>query len=289
MNDLLRPAMEKAISKSTDPTSYRGARLSGTAPFDQIIALDQNPIGHTNRADVSTYVDLLTSLRYFFAELPEAKAHGLKPKHFSFNHRSGMCTACWGLGMRHISLQFLPPVKITCEACQGYRFNPLSLQIKTKGKHLGHILKMTVEEARNFLPPIPKVIRILDTLIQVGLGYLELGQEIATLSGGEAQRLRLSRELSKRSKQNTLYLLDEPTVGLHSEDILKLLAIFHALVNRGHSVLLIEHNIDVIQNVDFVIDMGPGCGAQGGEIISTGTPEQIKADPKSITGSVLSL
>lgn len=289
INNLLRPAMELALRQYPIPDSivHKKARLSGIAAFDQIIALNQNPIGHTNRADISTYVDLLTPLRYFFAELPEAKARGLKPKHFSFNHRSGMCTACFGLGSRSIPLQFLPSVKVSCDACSGFRLNPLSLQVSTKGKHLGNILKMTVVEARAFLPPIPKVIRILDTLLRVGLGYLELGQEIATLSGGEAQRLRLSRELAKRSKKTTLYLLDEPTVGLHSEDILKLLAIFHALVDQGHSLILIEHHVDVIQNADFIIDLGPGSGVQGGRVIATGTPEELRLNPHSITGPFL--
>lgn len=289
MNDLLRPAFEKALAsrKPLDTMKIQGATVSGIAQFDKVLVLDQNPIGHTNRADVSTYVDLLTPLRYFFADLPEAKARGLQPKHFSFNHKKGMCTSCWGLGTRHISLQFLPPVKVTCDACHGFRLNPLSLKVLTKGKHLGHILHMTVDEARPFLPPIPKVVRILDTLISVGLGYLQLGQEIASLSGGEAQRLRLSRELAKRSTGKTLYLLDEPTVGLHSDDIVKLLSIFHALVDKGNTVMIIEHNLDIIANADYLIDMGPGSGMNGGQIVALGTPEQIAANKKSLTGTYL--
>ncbi|MBS0605588.1 MAG: excinuclease ABC subunit UvrA [Verrucomicrobia bacterium] len=289
MNDLLRPAAEKALSgrKPIDAVKTNGTSVSGLAQFDKLLVLDQNPIGHTNRADVSTYVDLLTPLRYFFADLPEAKARGLQPRHFSFNHKKGMCTSCWGLGTRHISLQFLPPVKVTCDACHGYRLNPLSLKVMTKGKHLGNILQMTVEEARPFLPPIPKVIRILDTLISVGLGYLQLGQEIATLSGGEAQRLRLSRELAKRSTGKTLYLLDEPTVGLHSDDIVKLLCIFHTLVDKGNTVLIIEHNLDIIANADYLIDMGPGSGVHGGQIVATGTPEKIAQEKQSLTGNHL--
>ena len=289
MNDLLRPSIEQALSgrKPLDVVQTNGTEVSGIAQFTKLLVLDQNPIGHTNRADVSTYVDLLTPLRYFFADLPEAKMRGLQPKHFSFNHKKGMCTSCWGLGTRHISLQFLPPVKVMCDACHGYRLNPLSLQVATKGKHLGHILQMTVEEARPFLPPIPKVIRILDTLLSVGLGYLQLGQEIASLSGGEAQRLRLSRELSKRSIGKTLYLLDEPTVGLHSDDIVKLLAIFHSLIDKGNTVLIIEHNLDIIANADHVIDMGPGSGSKGGQIVAEGTPEMIAADKSSLTGNYL--
>ncbi len=255
--------------------------------FEKILILDQNPIGQTNRSDVSTYVDLLTPLRYFFATLPLAQAKGLQPKHFSFNHRKGMCTACWGLGMRTIQLQFLPPVRVACESCRGFRLNPLSLEVHYKGKHLGDILNMTVEETRAFLIPIPKAVRILDTLIAVGLGYLQLGQEVATLSGGEAQRMRLSRELSKRSKGQTLYLFDEPTIGLHSEDILKLLAIFHALVDKGHTVILIEHNLDVIANADYLIDLGPEAGIAGGHVIAAGTPEEVARSPASYTGKYL--
>ncbi|MES2345029.1 MAG: excinuclease ABC subunit UvrA [Chlamydiota bacterium] len=255
--------------------------------FEQVLVLNQNPIGHTNRADVSTYVDLLTSLRYFFASLPAAKTRGLEPKHFSFNHKKGMCTHCSGLGTLTIPLQFLPPVKVECEACRGFRLNPLSLQVYYKGKHLGEILKMTVEEAKEFLLPIPKVVRTLDTLIAVGLGYLQLDQEIATLSGGEAQRLRLSRELSKRSKQKAIYLLDEPTIGLHQEDIAKLLPIFHTLVDKGHTLVVIEHNLDLIASADYLIDLGPEAGTLGGHLVATGTPEEIAQHPTSHTGRYL--
>lgn len=289
INALLRPAVEQSLSskKIKDEISYQGARIRGISAFDKLLVLDQNPIGHTNRADVSTYVDALTPLRYFYAALPEAAARGLQPKHFSFNHPKGMCTTCWGLGTRSISMQFLPPVKVTCEACQGYRLAPLSLNVRSKGKNLGQVLQMTVVEAREFLPPIPKLIRILDTLISVGLGYLQLGQEIATLSGGEAQRMRLSRELAKRSTGKTLYLFDEPTVGLHSEDVLKLVSIFHTLVDRGNTVVIIEHNLDIIANADTLIDMGPGSGVHGGKVIATGTPEEISRNPASLTGKYL--
>lgn len=198
-----------------------------------------------------------------------------------------MCTACWGLGVRTISMQFLPPVKVVCESCQGYRLNPLSLKVVTKGKHLGHILQMTVEEAIAFLPPIPKAVRILETLRLVGLGYLQLGQEIATLSGGEAQRMRLSRELAKRSTGSTLYLLDEPTVGLHTDDIVKLLAIFQQLVHLGNTVVIIEHHLDVIACADHLIDMGPGSGGKGGKVVAAGTPEEVSRNKDSITAPYL--
>jgi len=289
MNDLLRPAVEKALEskKIPDEIQFSGSTIKGISHFDKLLVLDQNPLGHTQRADVSTYVDLLTSLRTFFAALPLAQARGLMPKHFSFNHRKGMCTHCFGLGVRTVHLQFLLPVKVICEACHGFRLNPLSLQVTYKGKHLGHLLHMTVEEAKEFLLPIPKATRILDTLIAVGLNYLQLGQEIATLSGGEAQRLRLSRELAKRSTGKTLYLLDEPTIGLHSEDIIKLLSIFHSLTDKGNTLVLIEHNLDVIANADYIIDLGPGAGIHGGQLITEGTPEEIAAHPTSYTGKYL--
>ncbi|MGC2595750.1 MAG: excinuclease ABC subunit UvrA, partial [Rhabdochlamydiaceae bacterium] len=293
VSDLLQTAVAAALRgkrgrfKADNEITHLGTTFQGMGAFDKLLVLDQNPIGHTSRADVSTYVDLLSPLRYFFASLPEAKARGLSPKNFSFNHRKGMCTTCWGLGTRYISMQFLPPVKVTCESCHGYRLNPLSLKVTTKGKHLGHILQMTVEEALSFLPPIPKSVRILETLISVGLGYLQLGQEIATLSGGEAQRIRLSRELSKRSTGSTLYLLDEPTVGLHTDDIVKLLHIFQRLVEMGNTVFIIEHNLDLIATADHLIDMGPGSGLSGGKIIATGTPEEVAQNKSSLTAPYL--
>jgi excinuclease ABC subunit A len=293
LSDLLQPAVEIALrgkrgrSKGDKEIVYLGGQFQGADAFDKLLVLDQNPIGHTIRADVSTYIDLLSVLRYFFASLPEAKARGLSPKNFSFNHRKGMCTACFGLGTRNISMQFLPPVKVTCESCHGYRFNPLSLKITTKGKHLGEVLQMTAEEALSFLPPIPKSVRILETLISVGLGYLQLGQEIATLSGGEAQRMRLSRELAKRSTGSTLYLFDEPTVGLHADDIVKLLQIFHRLVDMGNTVIIIEHHLDLIATADYLIDMGPGSGINGGKIVAVGTPEEIARDKHSLIAPYL--
>lgn len=292
LQDLLKPAAELALKglrgkRGRPQVTHLGTTLEGMNHFDQLLNLTQDPMGHTNRADVSTYVDLLTPLRYFFASLPEAVARGLSAKCFSFNHRKGMCTTCTGLGFRLISMQFLPPVKVTCESCQGFRLNPLSLKVLLKGKSLGSILKMTVLEALDFLPLIPKVMRILQTLKSVGLGYLQLGQEVATLSGGEAQRIRLSKELSKRSSGHTLYLLDEPTVGLHADDIVKLVAIFQTLIEKGNTVVLIEHNLDVMACADHLIDIGPGCGHQGGYIVATGTPEEVARNKKSLTAPYL--
>jgi len=289
MNDLIRPAVKQSLAKRRNPdvVTYAGCTVSGISAFDKMLVIDQNPIGTTARADVSTYTDLSTPLRRHMAELPEAKARGLKPKHFSHNHLKGMCTKCWGLGKRKIEMQFLPPIRITCDSCHGYRLKPLSLQVKTRGMHLGQMLELTVEEAIEKLPPIPKLLKILETLISVGLGYLTLGQEIATLSGGEAQRLRLARELAKRSTGKTLYLFDEPTIGLHSEDILKLLKIFHTLVDKGNTVLMIEHNLDIIKNADYLIDIGPEAGSRGGEIVSMGMPEEVAEHPTSYTAEYL--
>lgn len=272
LHDIIKPIVEKDLL---------------TSPFHKLIALDQNPLGQSSRSDITTYVDLLAPLRQLFAELPTSKAKGLQAKHFSYNHRKGMCTTCYGIGVKQVSLQFLPPVQLTCPACHGNRLNPLSLSVNFKGKHLGQILEMTVLEARQFLEGFPKIMRLLDTLISVGLDYLQLGQEIASLSGGEQQRIRLSRELSKRSSGKTLYLLDEPTIGLHYEDIVKLLAIFHQLVDKGHTVVLIEHNIDVIRNADYIFELGPGAGRHGGELIAEGTPEKIATNPKALMSRYL--
>jgi len=255
--------------------------------IEKLVVLEQSPIGQTNRADVSTYIDLLTPLRFFFASLPSAKAKGLMPKNFSFNHRKGMCTKCWGLGVRTIQLQFLPPVKVECDACHGFRLNPLSLEVLLNGKHLGNILNMTVKEAKEWLPFIPKVMRMLETLTSVGLDYLKLGQEVQTLSGGEAQRLRLSKELAKKQITNTVYLFDEPTTGLHYVDIEKLIHIFQTLVDKGNTVIIIEHNLDLIMHADHIIDLGPGAGNSGGAIIATGTPEQVAKNKESYTGKYL--
>ncbi len=287
--DLLRPAVEKTlISRSrADLASIDGCQVQGISHIDKCLVLDQNPAGHTARADVSTYVDILTPLRQLYASLPEARCRGLQPKNFSFNHRKGMCTSCWGLGVKNIPLQFLPPVKVPCEDCKGYRLTPLSLHVRFKGKHLGEVFQMTVKEAQTFFHSIPKVKRILDTLISVGLDYLCLGQEIATLSGGETQRLRLSKELSKRSTGKTLYIMDEPSIGLHSEDISKLVHIFQTLVDKGNTLVMVEHNLDLIAQSDFIIDIGPEAGENGGHLVSQGTPEKVAQDEHSYTGKYL--
>jgi len=281
------PAAQQGIAVS-DVVVQEGGTVSGLTHFDKVISVDQNPIGHTARSDVGTYTDLLGKVREFFAELPAAKIKGLQPKHFSCNNKQGMCTACAGMGYRLVEMYFLPTVRLICEECHGMRLNPISLAVSYKGKNFGEYLKITVEQMHNVFQYNRRIARILDTLIAVGLGYLTLGQEMATLSGGEAQRIKLSRELGKRGTGTTLYLLDEPTMGLHSDDIGKLLAVLQKLVDKGNTVIAIEHNLDVIRSADCIVELGPGAGDKGGELLCCGTPEQIAIVPNSPTAPYLS-
>lgn len=284
--DILLPAIQKGIETS-DKVTQSGAVISGISQFDKVLSIDQNPIGHTSRSDVGTYVDVLSKMREFFSSLPLARSKGLQPKNFSYNHRKGMCTACWGMGYRKIEMHFLPPIRVVCDECKGQRLNPVSLEVQYAGKNFGQYLELTVDEAKLAFQNHPRIVRILDTLISVGLGYLKLGQEIATLSGGEAQRLKLSRELAKRSTGKTLYILDEPTTGLHSDDIIKLLNVLHRLIDKGNTMIIIEHNMDILKNADYIIDLGPGAGEEGGEIIGKGAPEKIIENADSLTGKYL--
>jgi excinuclease ABC subunit A len=261
--------------------------VSGVSQFEKLITLTQEPLGTTNRADISTYVDLMTSLRQFFAQLPLSATYGLQGKHFSFNHKAGMCQKCWGLGYKKIKLQYMPDVRVKCETCDGYRLNPLSLTVTYQGKHLGQILEMSVQEAASFLPKVPKIVKKIELLLEVGLGYLPLNQEIAQISGGEGQRLRLAKELSKRSHKKTLYLLDEPTVGLHPSDIALLIPIFNRMIHQGASFVIIEHNLDVLKCCDYLIELGPEAGDNGGYIIAQGTPSELTHNPSSVTGPYL--
>jgi excinuclease ABC subunit A len=286
MNEILLPAVKKGLLDSNEVT-INGATVKGIEHFDKILSIDQNPIGHTVRSDVGTYVDLLARMREFFASLAAAKMRGLQTRHFSYNQRKGMCTGCWGLGYKRIQMHFLPPVKVVCEECQGLRLNPVSLEVMYSGKNFGQYLDTTIDEARIVFQNHPRIVRVLDTLISVGLGYLKIGQEIASLSGGEAQRMKLSRELSKRSSGKTLYLLDEPTTGLHSDDINKLLTVLHRLVDKGNTMIMIEHNLDMIKNADYLIDLGPEAGEKGGELICVGTPEEVAKSSVSHTALFL--
>lgn len=289
IHDILAPALKKNVERRNpkDTFSTEEATFREVGDFESVIVLDPSFGEQTNRSDVITYVDLLTPLRYFFASLPQAITQGLMPKNFSFNHVSGMCKTCKGLGYQIVELQFLPPAHVPCETCRGLRLNPLSLTVSYKGKNLGQILQLTIDQAKEFLPAIPKIHRILKQIQQVGLGYLTLGQETQSLSGGEFGRLHLTKELVKRSMGPTLYLLDEPTIGLHFEDIANLLPIFHALVDKGHTLVLIEHNIDVLKNADYILDLGPLGGSKGGKLIASGTPEEIALERSSHTGRYL--
>lgn len=286
IHQLLLPAVTQAIN-SKDSITYKGTKISGINAFDKIISIDQNPIGHTARSDVCTYVDVLTRIREFFASLPLARTKGLQGKNFSYNHRHGMCTACWGMGYKKVEMHFLPPVRVVCEDCQGLRLNPVSLEVTYSGKNLGQYLDMTVDEVRAVFQNHPRIVKPLDTLISVGLGYLKLGQEMATLSGGEAQRIKLSRELAKRSTGKTLYLLDEPTTGLHLDDIKKLLSVLQRLIDKGNTMIVIEHNLDVIKCADYIIELGPEAGDAGGYVVCKGTPEDIAAHGSSWTAQYL--
>lgn len=263
------------------------ALLESGVPFDKMIIIDQDPVGHTVRSDVGTYVEVLPPLRIFYAGLAEARKKGLMPKHFSANHRKGMCSHCQGLGYKKVEMLFLPPVQVLCDQCKGMRLNPLSLEVSYQGKNFGQLLDTTVEEAAKLFEILPKASRIFQTLLSVGLGYLKLGQEVVTLSGGEAQRIKLSRELSKRSTGKTLYLLDEPTTGLHPDDIHKLLSVLQKLVDKGNTMIIIEHNLDVIKYADHIIDLGPEAGDEGGQLLIAGTPEEVAAATNSYTGKYL--
>ena len=261
--------------------------LEGTEYLDKVIDIDQSPIGRTPRSNPATYVGLFTSIRELFAGIPEAKARGYKPGRFSFNVKGGRCENCQGDGIIRIEMQFLPDVYVPCEECKGKRYNRETLQVKFRGKSIADVLDMTVEEALEFFENIPRIRNRLETLYAVGLGYVRLGQPATTLSGGEAQRIKLSKELSRRATGNTLYILDEPTTGLHFEDVRKLLDVLHELVNKGNTVIVIEHNLDVIKSCDWIIDMGPEGGNKGGQVIVEGTPEHVAEYPRSYTGAFL--
>jgi excinuclease ABC subunit A len=261
--------------------------IEGVTALDKIIDIDQSPIGRTPRSNPATYVGLFTDMRDLFSTLPDAKARGYKAGRFSFNVKGGRCEACQGDGIVRIEMQFLPDVYVPCEECKGHRYNRETLEIKFRGKSISDVLEMSVEEGLEFFQNIPRIRNKLETLNAVGLGYIKIGQPGTTLSGGEAQRIKLSKELSRRATGNTIYILDEPTTGLHFEDVRKLLEVLHELVNKGNTVLVIEHNLDVIKNCDWLIDMGPEGGLKGGEVIAEGTPEHIATIAKSYTGQYL--
>ena len=261
--------------------------IKGLEHLDKVIDIDQRAIGRTPRSNPATYTGAFTPIRDWFAGLPEAKARGYKPGRFSFNVKGGRCEACQGDGVIKIEMHFLPDVYVECETCKGKRYNRETLEVKFKGKSIADVLDMTVEDAQSFFQAVPSIREKMDALMRVGLGYIKVGQQATTLSGGEAQRVKLSKELSRRSTGRTLYILDEPTTGLHFEDVRKLLEVLHELVDQGNSVIVIEHNLDVIKTADHIIDIGPEGGDGGGQVVATGTPEQVAEVPASHTGTYL--
>ena len=286
VNEILYPALSQRLYRSKIKVGHVD-EVRGIQHIDKVINIDQSPIGRTPRSNPATYTGILNPVRELFAMLPESRMRGYKPGRFSFNVRGGRCERCNGDGVIRIEMHFLPDVYVTCEACKGLRFNRDTLEVKYKGYHIAGVLDMTVNQAYPFFEPVPVLRTKLKTLIDVGLGYIKLGQPATTLSGGEAQRVKLSRELSKRDTGKTLYLLDEPTTGLHFADIRKLLEVLNHLVHLNNTVLVIEHNLDVIKTADYLIDLGPEGGDRGGYLVATGTPEEVARVEGSYTGRFL--
>jgi excinuclease ABC subunit A len=267
------------------PGEHKG--IKGVEQIDKVIRIDQSPIGRTPRSNPATYTGVLSAIRDIFAMLPEARERGYKPGRFSFNVAGGRCEACQGDGQKRIEMNFLPDVYVLCDVCNGRRFNQETLAVKFNGYSIADILDLAIEDALPVLKDIPQVRQKLQTLVDVGLGYVHLGQAATTLSGGEAQRMKLARELSKRQTGKTLYVLDEPTTGLHFDDVRKLLEVLHRLTDLGNTVIIIEHNLDVIRNADWIIDLGPEGGEEGGTIVAEGTPAQVAQFAGSHTAAFL--
>ncbi|MDZ8188293.1 MAG: excinuclease ABC subunit UvrA [Nostoc sp. ChiSLP02] len=286
INELLYPSLQHHLTKKV-PLPKDLDKIQGLNAIDKAIVIDQSPIGRTPRSNPATYTGIFDAIRDVFSQTVEAKARGYKPGQFSFNVKGGRCEACSGQGVNVIEMNFLPDVYVQCEICKGARYNRETLQVKYKDKSISDVLNMTIEESLDFFQNIPKAIARLQTLFDVGLGYIQLGQPATTLSGGEAQRVKLATELSRRATGKTLYLIDEPTTGLSFYDVHKLLDVLQRLVDKGNSILVIEHNLDVIRCADWVIDLGPEGGDKGGELIAVGTPEEVAANPKSYTGQYL--
>ncbi|WP_027966135.1 excinuclease ABC subunit UvrA [Halomonas halocynthiae] len=287
INATLMPIAARELNRATTLTPAPYDKLEGLEQLDKIIDIDQSPIGRTPRSNPATYTGIFTPIRELFAGTQEARSRGYKPGRFSFNVKGGRCEACQGEGMIKVEMHFLPDIYVPCDVCKGKRYNRETLDIKYKGKSIDEVLQMTVEEALEFFSPVPAIARRLQTLLDVGLSYIRLGQSAITLSGGEAQRVKLARELAKRDTGKTLYILDEPTTGLHFEDIRQLLTVLHRLRDHGNSIVVIEHNLDVIKTADWIIDLGPEGGSGGGHIIAEGTPEQVANITTSHTGRFL--
>ncbi len=262
-------------------------RIDGMDKLDKVIDIDQSPIGRTPRSNPATYTGAFTPIREWFAGLPEAKQRGYLAGRFSFNVKGGRCEACQGDGVIKIEMHFLPDVYVTCDVCKGKRYDRETLEVKYRDKSIADVLDMTVVEAADLFKAVPSIRDKMETLKRVGLGYVKVGQQATTLSGGEAQRVKLAKELARRSTGSTLYILDEPTTGLHFHDVAQLLDVLHELVDQGNTMVVIEHNLEVVKTADWIVDMGPEGGDAGGEVVATGTPEQIARNPKSYTGRYL--
>ncbi len=287
INDTLFPLAQTKLNKATTIQAAKHKSISGLSQLDKVVDINQSPIGRTPRSNPATYTGIFTPIRELFAATPESRSRGYKPGRFSFNVKGGRCEACQGDGMIKVEMHFLPDVYVPCDACKGQRYNRETLSVKYKGKNIHETLDMTVEDAFKFFEPVPVIARKLQTLMDVGLSYIRLGQAATTLSGGEAQRIKLAKELSKRDTGKTLYILDEPTTGLHFHDIAQLLKVIHTLRDKGNTLVIIEHNLDVIKTADWIIDLGPEGGNGGGEIIATGTPEEVVKVKGSYTGQFL--
>ena len=287
INDTLFPIAQRQLNGATiaEPAPYRD--IQGLEHFDKVIDIDQSPIGRTPRSNPATYTGVFTPVRELFAGVPESRARGYTPGRFSFNVRGGRCEACQGDGVIKVEMHFLPDIYVPCDQCKGKRYNRETLEIKYKGKTIHEVLDMTIEEAREFFDAVPALARKLQTLMDVGLTYIRLGQSATTLSGGEAQRVKLARELSKRGTGQTLYILDEPTTGLHFADIQQLLDVLHKLRDQGNTIVVIEHNLDVVKTADWIVDLGPEGGSGGGEILVSGTPETVAECEASHTARFL--
>jgi len=282
INETLQPILSQHFYRSLKkPMPYDS--VEGLESIDKVVSVDQSPIGRTPRSNPSTYTGVFADIRSLFVALPEAKIRGYKPGRFSFNVKGGRCEACGGNGYKTIEMNFLPDIQVPCEVCHGKRYNRETLEVRYKGKSIADVLNMTINQAVEFFENVPSILQKIKTLQDVGLGYIKLGQPSTTLSGGESQRVKLATELSKRDTGRTLYILDEPTTGLHFEDIRILMQVLNKLVDRGNTVVIIEHNLDVIKLADHIIDMGPEGGQRGGQVLSTGTPEEVAQCEKGFT------
>ena len=286
VNQILAKTLANKLNRARQVPG-RATRVEGVEHLDKLVQVDQSPIGRTPRSNPATYTGVFDKIRNLFAETQEAKVRGYKPGRFSFNVKGGRCEACQGDGTIKIEMNFLPDVYVPCEVCDGARYNRETLEVLYKGKNIAEVLDMPISEAAEFFEPITSIHRYLNTLVEVGLGYVRLGQAATTLSGGEAQRVKLASELQKRTNGRTVYILDEPTTGLHFEDIRKLMLVIQGLVDKGNSVIIIEHNLDVIKAADWIVDMGPEGGSGGGTVVAQGTPEDVAQVEGSYTGGFL--